>query len=333
MFNVFVADGNQEVPDDDVFYVVAGNGIFIRKKLGILDALVPATKIPHLNHVVSYATLDLPRIPKNDFAEIVSFFREVYEEHKAEAVALLHFNEDKKHYKIQIPFQEVTGGSVDYERTLPWQEQGYILMCTIHSHAGFGAFHSTTDHTDEKHFDGLHITVGDLSKDLHTISTSVVVNGKRFITDTHEYVEGVEDIEYTNYTQHMFRPTFKMVKGVKVYEKEVKKQKGFHVESVPFERTWMDFVERKSPTVYYVGLPHAQRGRVQSPVDPSEMPHGSWLPHWYRRHGIVINPDEYDPFDGLEPDEGGGGFYTGQEVFHQQELPLIPEDKEESGDD
>jgi hypothetical protein len=201
-------------------------------------------------------------------------------------------------------------------------------MCTIHSHAGFGAFHSSTDHTDEKHFDGLHITVGDLSKDLHTISTSVVVNGKRFLVDTHEYVEGVESVEYTNYTRQMFLPTFKMVEGVKVYDKEVKKQSGFYVESAPFERTWMDFVERKTPTVYYVGA-YGQRGRVQSPVDFDGMPQGSWLPHWYRRHGLIIDPDNYDPLDGLEPDEGGGGFFTGYEEFNQQELPLIENSEKE----
>ena len=248
MFNVFVANGNQELPDDDIFYVVAGNGIFIRKKLGILDALVPASSIPHLDYVAPYATLDIPKIPRNDFAQIVSFFREVYDEHRSEAVSLLHFNEKKQDYKIQIPFQEVSGGSVDYEKTLPWQEQGYILMCTIHSHAGFGAFHSGTDNEDEKHFDGLHITVGDLSKDLHTISTSIVVNGKRFIVETEEYVEGTERVEYSNYFgQHMFRPTFKIVNGVKIYDKDIKKQVGFYVDNVPFDRAWMDFVEKKTP--------------------------------------------------------------------------------------
>jgi len=336
MFNVFVADGKQELPDDDVFYVVAGNGIYIRKKLGILDALVPATGIPHLNYVVPYASLDLPKIPRDDFAQIVSFFREVYDEHKSESVSLLHFNEEKQNYKTQIPFQEVSGGAVDYEKTLPWQNQGYILMCSIHSHAGFGAFHSTIDDSDEKHFDGLHITVGDLGKDLHTISSSIVVNGKRFVVDTEDYVEGVESVEYSYYSRGMFRPIHKMMEGVKVYEKDIKKQKGYYVAEVPFDRVWMDFVEKKYPTstIYYVGQPHGlQRGGVQSPADPSELPHGSWLPYWYKHGGLIIDPDDYDPLDGLEPDEGGGGFYTGPDSLEQ--LALIPETigKEPSDDE
>jgi len=333
MFNVFVADGTQELPDDDIFYVVAGNGIYIRKKLGILDALVPASGIPHLNHVKSYATLDIPKVPGEDFKRIVSFFRKVYDEHKSEAIALLHYNEKKRDFKIQVPFQEVSGGSVDYKRESPWQAQGYILMCTIHSHAGFGAFHSGIDDSDEKHFDGLHITVGDLSKGLLTISTSIVVNGMRFIVDTNDYVEGAESVDYCNYHQHIFRPSFEIKNGVRVYEKDSKSQKGFYVAEVPFEPTWMEFVEKRTPVVYTWSPGSTQRGRVRSPADPSELPHGSWLPYWYRYGGgYVFDPEEYDPLDGLEPDEGGGGFYTGQEGFYQHQLPLNTRE-EGCGDD
>jgi hypothetical protein len=337
MFNVFVADGTQEPPSDDVFYVVAGNGIFIRKKLGILDALVPAKAIPHLNHVKPYAVLDIPKIPADDFAKIVSFFRKVYDEYKSEAIGLLHYSEKKRDFKVQIPFQEVTGGSVDYKRTSPWQSQGYILMCTIHSHAGFGAFHSGIDDSDEKYFDGLHITVGDLSKELHTISTSVVVNGMRFIVDTHDYVDGVESVDYCNYHRNIFRPSFQMKDGIKVYEKFSKSQIGFFVANIPFEPTWMEFVEKKTPIVHIwtpQGSGRINRGRVQSPADPSELPHGSWLPYWYRHAGdYIFDPQEYDPLDGLEPDEGGGGFFTGHEGFYQQQLPLNTGEEGCSDDD
>lgn len=334
MFNVFVADGTQEVPDDNVFYVVAGNGIYIRKKLGILDALVPAKSIPHLNHVKAYATLDIPKISEDDFTKIVSFFRKVYDVHSSEAIALLHYNEKRRDFKIQIPFQEVTGGTVDYKRESPWQAQGYILMCTIHSHAGFGAFHSGIDHSDEEFFDGLHITVGDLSKKLLTISTSIVVNGMRFIVETDDYVEGADKVEYCNYHQHIFRPSFQLKGGEKVYEKDSKFQRGFYVAEVPFEPTWMEFVQKKR-IVVHVWTPgrSVHRSGVQSPADPSELPHGSWLPYWYRHGGYIFDPAEYDPYDGLEPDEGGGGFYTGQEGFHQHQLPLDSDPRKEVGED
>ena len=277
MFKVFVNDGTQEIPSDDIFYVVAGNGLFLRKKLGILEALVPVKNIPHLDHVKTYAFLDIPKIPKDDFSRVVSFFRKVYEEHRSEAIALLYFNDNTKKYRIQIPFQEVSGASVDYEKTSPFK--GFNLICTIHSHAGFGAFHSGVDDADEKYFDGLHITVGDLSKELLTISSSIVVNGKRFMVLHSDYIEGVELVEYSNYFPNMFRPSFEEKDGERIYKTYVKSQKGFFVADVPFEPMWMEFVTKKAlkVTSYVVWSP--DRSGVQLPGQ-SHLPRGSWLPYW-----------------------------------------------------
>jgi len=59
----------------------------------------------------------------------------------------------------------VRGLRVSYDlSTLPPAPEGFELFGTIHSHAGISAFHSGTDDRDEIHFDGLHITVGNLDK-------------------------------------------------------------------------------------------------------------------------------------------------------------------------
>gem|GEM_PF-7129334 len=68
-------------------------------------------------------------------------------------------------WQIAVPLQSVRGLRVSYDlSTLPPAPEGFELFGTIHSHAGISAFHSGTDDRDEIHFDGLHITVGNLDK-------------------------------------------------------------------------------------------------------------------------------------------------------------------------
>ena len=66
------------------------------------------------------------------------------------------------------------------------------MIGTVHSHAGMSAFHSGVDDADEKTFDGLHITLGNMNDDDISISASIVANGYRVIVDPTEYVNNLE---------------------------------------------------------------------------------------------------------------------------------------------
>ena len=178
MFRVFVNDGTQEMPNDDIMYIVCKEGIYLKKKLGIMESITPVQGISVLQSVEMTAQMHIKPIPGTLFAQVISFFKEVYNEHFGEAIVLLFYNEERKVYKVVPPAQKVSGGGVDYNRAMTIE--GYIMVGDIHSHANMSAFHSGIDDADEKSFDGLHITIGNNKDEQVSISASIVSNGQRF---------------------------------------------------------------------------------------------------------------------------------------------------------
>ena len=76
-------------------------------------------------------------------------------------------NFDLKSWEVEVPEQKVSGGGVSYERNdeeiQKFEEMGFVLVGSVHSHCEMGAFHSSTDDADEFNFDGLHITIGKIN--------------------------------------------------------------------------------------------------------------------------------------------------------------------------
>ncbi len=185
-----VLEQNSKLPKNGTYYVVARNGTFIRKDMPLIEALVPTT-ISSLEIAVPYAGSKMPKIPTALLIRSLLFFRVVYKRHRAEAIVLLHYSERQKKYMLWCPNQKVAGlriASYDpHERFKDFQ-----LVGTIHSHASVSAGHSSTDHNDEKNFDGLHITLGDVEQ-LHafSLSASLMVNGHRFVKEPSELIRGV----------------------------------------------------------------------------------------------------------------------------------------------
>lgn len=190
MFKIFTNNGTDKIPDDDIMYIIGKNGLFLKKKIGIIESVVPVKEISFLEDVSVHAKLHIRKIPAVTFARIVDFFKKVYDEYRSESVVVLMYNEETKKYKIRVPFQKVSAADLSYLRVTP--TDGYINMCTIHSHAAFSAFHSGVDDKDEEHFDGLHVTVGNVDEENFSVSSSIVINGHRFRVEPSEYIEGVE---------------------------------------------------------------------------------------------------------------------------------------------
>jgi len=248
MFKVFINDGSSEMPEDDIFYIIAKGGIYLKKKVGIMESIAPVDKISVLNAVEPTANLNIKKIPSEKIAKVVEFFREIYELHKSEAVVLLHYNQQKKRYILQVPPQEVAYSGIDYVKNITYKD--YDLIGSIHSHANFSAFHSGIDHIDEKHFDGLHITIGDVADDFLSVTASIMSNGVRFTVSPGEYTEGIQLVEYTPYWSSMFKPSFEVVHGKKSYKKYVKTKLGYTInaskEEGTFPRKWLNYVVKKS---------------------------------------------------------------------------------------
>lgn len=198
MFKVHINNGEVETPQDDIYYIVAKEGIFLKKKVGVMESIAPVKNISILNSVNTMAKMHIKKIPGIKFARVVAFFKEVYKQYFGEAVVLLFYDEKSKTYKIVPPHQKVTGASCDYNKGISMD--GMQMIGTIHSHASMSAFHSGTDDHDEKHFDGLHITVGHVNNDAFSISASIVSNGHRFVVEPEEYIEKLKAVEEQAFT-------------------------------------------------------------------------------------------------------------------------------------
>ena len=64
MFKVFVNDGTQELPDDDIFYIVSKEGLFLKKKLGLLESIARVDKISILENLneLPVAKMNIPKV-------------------------------------------------------------------------------------------------------------------------------------------------------------------------------------------------------------------------------------------------------------------------------
>lgn len=132
------------------------------------------------------------KISAMNMAKVMRFFRDVYDKHQSESAFLLLVNTVTKDIApLFVVNYDISGGSVHYIQPTTNQNnhrvesllkeknvsemhekvvsqynelynQGYRIYGTIHSHCNFGAFHSGVDEADEKIFDGLHITVGNV---------------------------------------------------------------------------------------------------------------------------------------------------------------------------
>lgn len=173
-----------ELPDEGTYYVVAGNGMFLRKRNNWVDATVPVDEVDGLKPLTPAARILLPKITSTVFAKALLFMHSVYVRSKVESAVLLHYS--RKHgWACTVPDQEATAQKVRYraDERIP----GYRCVGTIHSHARMSAFHSSTDVHDELTHDGIHITVGKLNHfPEFDFDAECVVNGSRFpILDGH----------------------------------------------------------------------------------------------------------------------------------------------------
>ncbi len=130
--------------------------------------------------------MHIRKIPATKAQQVINFFKAVYKEHSAEAIVLLFYNQETEQHEIIVPVQEVSGGAAEYDKGII--VEGYNMIGTIHSHASMSAFHSGVDDDDEKSFDGLHITFGNMKDDDISVSASIVANGYRVMVSPLEYI-------------------------------------------------------------------------------------------------------------------------------------------------
>jgi len=192
---VVLVTGKEKIPDGPAVIIIAKNGKFLLKRLGIVEAAVPYTdQISGLAEYETWAELNVEKIPFDIFMQVFHFMRTIYNNKKSECNVILFYHPKEKQWAVVVPLQIVSHSSVHYQDGIAGAKDGWIKVGTFHSHCDFSAGHSGGDHRDEEHFDGIHITLGHVDKD-PTLSVSLVVNGMRFIKTPQEYIVGVKRVE------------------------------------------------------------------------------------------------------------------------------------------
>jgi len=195
VFPIYILEEGVELPSEGTYYVVAQDGIYLRKETGLIQATVRVNGISSLEEIVPTANLRLPKLPPEVVVRALLFFRSIYRQLDSEAVVLLHYSQENRSYRLYCPEQTVSGMSVSHYDA-DGRLEGYQLVGSIHSHCDFGAFHSGIDRRDEHDFDGLHITIGRVDQPYFTVSCSVVVNDNRFPTQPEDVLTGVREVSW-----------------------------------------------------------------------------------------------------------------------------------------
>ena len=177
MIPVYLKDDAFEPPADPIHYLVTADGLFLVKENAVFHSCVRVRGVRGLHSQRDEVRWKLPPVPGTLLQQVVGLFREVYRRHRCEAIVLVFSDLATQEYEFSVPEQEVAGGHLTY--VIGPTPSGKIRVGTIHSHAEADAFHSPIDDGDEKHDDGLHVTVGNLDG-IFSLSCSLVVDGRRF---------------------------------------------------------------------------------------------------------------------------------------------------------
>lgn len=209
LYPVYLYEEGLELPEKGTYYLVTKTGIYLHKQTKVGDALVKVEGIPWLKTPSVDFRLKLPKVPARIVNQALTFFRKVWNQHRSEAYVTLLYSSKLKQYRLWCPKQEVSGGSVNYDRTdQPSFEDRHTndwsMAGTIHSHCNFSAFHSGTDEHDESTFDGIHITLGHVDKPQISMASSIAINNKRETLEPENACAGVVRVENKEVTRKSY---------------------------------------------------------------------------------------------------------------------------------
>lgn len=180
----------EDVPKPKMpFYLVSREGIYLRKwaTLGtgtIRLNTMPDNVVGKIGNYNGFFSWDAPPVPAILCAQIVDFFRRIWDKHRAEAEVILTARVESvegratvKDWRVFIPTQRVSGGGVESVFEPTHIARNHLIVGSMHSHCNFSAFHSGIDEADAKGMDGLHITIGHVDKTVPQYAAMVSING------------------------------------------------------------------------------------------------------------------------------------------------------------
>jgi len=191
VFPIYVKEPDFDPPDDPIYYLVTGNGVFLVKNHPLFHSRTEVKEIPWLPGEQAGFTFRGPRLPKILLARVLALFMGVWERYRAESIVVLYFRPQDQTYDLIVPRQRVGGIHCVYQETIN-PDSDDIRVGTIHSHGHEDAFHSDRDNADESFQDGLHLIFGNLDT-VPTLLCSAMIDGRRFPLRPEELIEGTPE--------------------------------------------------------------------------------------------------------------------------------------------
>lgn len=170
-------------------YVVARDGTYLERRSGVFHSSVRVEpQIPMLDTHAEFCRVACPPIPRIMLREMLGFFRAAYQKHGGEAALVLLYHPQSRRYRWWCPPQKVAmswcwdryeaGDWVQFDPPAELPE-GYIHFGDAHSHHG-SPTPSFVDRDDEQYQDGLHLIVGNITRDQPTWHIDFCIDGQRF---------------------------------------------------------------------------------------------------------------------------------------------------------
>ncbi len=184
---------NTAWPDDPVFYLLTGSGLFLCRNHDFFQSSVEVKRWPsELASHEAFLAARYPKIPRKLLERVVGFFHRVADMHQSEAAVLLAYHRLRKRVVAVVPKQLATVSrnawgdvypiGVEYEIPADLAPE-LVVLGDIHSHVDSPAYASYIDKHDETHRAGLHVVVGRIYSEPPQLHIEAVVDGTRFIVD------------------------------------------------------------------------------------------------------------------------------------------------------
>ena len=202
----FIKDTGFREPADNLYFLEARRGTYLVKHTALFSASVRVAGMPSCRLLDHKERIEsrFGRIPRGVLSRVFGFFRMMLVRPGGEGIVILYYSLATRKFRVKVPSQNAfcrcnnLTGDVDelhvcYGRMV--RPTGFVKLGTIHSHGRFPAFHSRIDDADEMHGeDGLHITMGCVHRKCPTLSVSFVVNGKRFMLNAKDVLDGKKEL-------------------------------------------------------------------------------------------------------------------------------------------
>ena len=168
--------------------LIAGNGLFMHRNLPYADMTFKLAEssqfegiLPKLGVTVDVHT---PKLPWLTLLQVIAFFRDVTEKHKAEAYVQILYCPSEDRWEVFVPEQEVTGGHVDHlavrgDRLIDGVT--WLHVWDIHSHNVMAPFFSTGDDKDEGRSHRFYGVIGHLDNALPKMKIRISDGLGRFL--------------------------------------------------------------------------------------------------------------------------------------------------------